>query len=92
MDDSFAQWYPIDWGFNPFDVESFVKETMLNHFVRGRVKQKEIKDGDSLTTLGGKTLTFTFSSTGNLRHFHISRAHIQIFKNENFQFKSSQVN
>ena len=67
MDDSFAQWYPIDWGFNPFDVESFVKETMMNHFVRGRVKQKEIKDGDSLTTLGGKTLTFTFSSTGKIR-------------------------
>ena len=87
MDDSFAQWYPIDWGFNPFDVESFVKETMLNHFVRGRVKQKEIKDGDSLTTLGGKTFTFTLSSTGNLRNFHISRAQIQIFKNVNFQFK-----
>ncbi|XP_046652352.1 uncharacterized protein LOC124343179 [Daphnia pulicaria] len=66
MDDSFAQWYPIDWGFNPFDVESFVKETMMNHFVRGRVKQKEIKDGDELTTLGGKTLTFSFSPIGKL--------------------------
>ncbi len=82
MDDSFAQWYPIDWGFNPFDVESFVKETMMNHFVRGRVKQKEIKDGASWTTLGGKTLTFSFSPVGNLmptishfgaRSFNISK-------------------
>lgn len=59
MDDSFAQWYPIDWGFNPFDVESFVKETMLNHFVRGKHKQKEMEDGATLTTLGGKTLVFS---------------------------------
>ena len=65
MDDSFAQWYPIDWGFNPFDVESFVKETMLNHFVRGRHKQKEMTDGQTLTTLGGKTLIFS-SAAGKL--------------------------
>lgn len=63
MDDSFAQWYPIDWGFNPFDVEDFVKETMMNHFVRGRYKQKDIKDGAVLTTLGGKTLTFSVPSS-----------------------------
>lgn len=56
MDDSFAQWYPIDWGFNPFDVETFVRETILNHFVRGRHKQGSFKDGDVLTTLGGKKL------------------------------------
>lgn len=66
MDDSFAQWYPIDWGFNPFDVEAFVKETMMNHFVRGRVKQKDIIDGQSLTTLGGKTLTFSLSPAGQM--------------------------
>ena len=56
MDDSFAQWYPIDWGFNPFDVDSFVHDTILNHFVPGRHTQKTIKDGDVLTTLGGKKL------------------------------------
>merc|ERR1719432_522192 len=32
MDDSFLQWYPIDWGFNPFLVDKFVHETILNHF------------------------------------------------------------
>lgn len=61
MDDSFAQWYPIDWGFNPFDVESFVSETILNHFVRGKHTQKSIQLGDVLTTLGGKKLKFTVS-------------------------------
>lgn len=65
MDDSFAQWYPIDWGFNPFDVESFVKETMVNHFVRGRYKQKDLKDGDKLTTLGGKTLAISTTGISN---------------------------
>lgn len=62
MDDSFAQWYPIDWGFNPFDVESFVKETILNHFIAGRFKQKDVVDGHVAKTLGGKSLTF--STTG----------------------------
>ena len=56
MDDSFAQWYPIDWGFNPFDVDSFVRETMLNHFVRGVHRQETLVDGQILTTLGGKQL------------------------------------
>ena len=59
MDDSFAQWYPIDWGFNPFDVDAFVHETILNHFVPGRHKQASFKEGDVITTLGGKKLKFS---------------------------------
>ena len=56
MDDSFAQWYPIDWGFNPFDVDQFVQETILNHFVSGLHRQTNLTDGQVLTTLGGKKL------------------------------------
>lgn len=81
MDDSFAQWYPIDWGFNPFDVEAFVKETMMNHFVRGRVKQKDIIDGQSLTTLGGKTLTFSLSPAGRKWSSHSNRLRFALTSN-----------
>ena len=58
MDESFANWYPIDWGFNPFDVDDFVHETIVNHFVHGRHNQSHLADGTRLTTLGGKTLKF----------------------------------
>ena len=68
MDDSFAQWYPIDWGFNPFDVELFVRETILNHFVKGRHTQATLKRrNNTLTTLGGKKLKFAKQSTGIIR-------------------------
>lgn len=69
MDDSFAQWYPIDWGFNPFDVESFVRETILNHFVKGRHTQATLMRRNAsatLTTLGGKKLKFAKQSTGSV--------------------------
>lgn len=61
MDDSFLQWYPIDWGFNPFLVDKFVHETILNHFVAGKHSQKSLENGAVLTTLGGKKLKFSNS-------------------------------
>jgi len=64
MDDSFAQWYPIDWGFNPFNVDQFVDETIKNHFVIGRHRQNSLTEGTVLTTLGGKKLKF--SNSGKL--------------------------
>lgn len=68
MDDSFAQWYPIDWGFNPFDVESFVRETIVNHFVKGRHTQSTLMRNNktTLTTLGGKKLIFAKQSAGRI--------------------------
>jgi len=62
MDDSFAQWYPIDWGFNPFLVEEFVLETIRNHFVAGTHPQKSLRQGTVLTTIGGKKLKFSNSA------------------------------
>ncbi|XP_065581271.1 uncharacterized protein LOC136040842 isoform X3 [Artemia franciscana] len=56
MDDAFRKWYPIDWGFNPFEVPEFVRMTILNHVVVGKVKQSSVKDGGILTTLGGKQI------------------------------------
>ena len=67
MDDSFAQWYPIDWGFNPFLVEEFVEETILNHFVAGKHPQKSLKEGTVLTTIGGKKLKFSNSGQNPFR-------------------------
>lgn len=62
MDDSFAQWYPIDWGFNPFVVDDFIQETILNHFARGKHNQKSLLEGTVLTSLGGKKLKFSNQS------------------------------
>ena len=58
FDEAFRAWYPIDWGFNPFKVDSFVRETLLNHFIVGEVNQAKVKTGEKFKTLGGKTVEF----------------------------------
>ena len=31
------EWEPIDWGFNPFDVEDWVNQTLLDHVVKANI-------------------------------------------------------
>ncbi|CAH1183688.1 unnamed protein product [Phaedon cochleariae] len=57
-DHAFQRWHPIDWGFYPFSVPEFTESVIVNHFVRGRLKQDTIKDGDVVRTLGGKEIVF----------------------------------
>ena len=58
MNEAFQRFYPIDWGFNPFLVTNFTRETILNHFVKGKLTSKDISNGMTVTTMGGKELVF----------------------------------
>ncbi|CAG9771856.1 unnamed protein product [Ceutorhynchus assimilis] len=57
-DHAFQRWHPIDWGFYPFSVPEFTESVIVNHFVRGRLKQDTIKDGQVVQTLGGREILF----------------------------------
>lgn len=57
-DHAFQRWHPIDWGFYPFSVPEFTETIITNHFVKGRLKQDAIKDGQVAKTIGGREITF----------------------------------
>ncbi|CAG9854830.1 unnamed protein product [Phyllotreta striolata] len=57
-DHAFQRWHPIDWGFYPFSVPEFTESVIVNHFVKGRLRQHLIKDGEIVKTLGGKEIVF----------------------------------
>ena len=59
FDEAFRSWHPIDWGFNPFEVENFTRDTLLDQFLIGSVDQDLIQSGTTMKTLGGKEVTFT---------------------------------
>ena len=42
-DDAFREWYPVDWGFNPFAVQTFVNETITNHILEGKVSLQKLQ-------------------------------------------------
>merc|ERR1711936_112370 len=59
LDEAFQTWHPIDWGFNPFAVESFLAELMENLVVSEAIDITE--NDEKLTekvfkTLGGETV------------------------------------
>lgn len=57
-DSAFYQYYPIDWGFNPFLVDNFTQDVILNHFIRGNVALEDLPSLAELTTLGGQVIKF----------------------------------
>lgn len=58
-DYAFQRWHPIDWGFYPFSVPEFTESIMINHFVKGNLRQDKIKDGQTAVTLGGREIVFS---------------------------------
>ena len=54
VDSAWMQWTPIDWGFNPFLVPSFLNSTMQGLFIEGQVDLKDI--GSSWKSLSGSVL------------------------------------
>jgi len=58
VDEAFQNWHPIDWGFNPFDVFTFLNETLTNHVVEGVVVQPD-SDETTLMTLGDLAVRMT---------------------------------
>ena len=56
VDAAWMSWTPIDWGFNPFLVDSFLNTTMAGLFVRGLV---EMEEGGAWTTLAGSRVEVT---------------------------------
>jgi len=57
-DHAFQRWHPIDWGFYPFSVPEFTESIIINHFVKGKLKQDAIKTNQAYKTLGGRDITF----------------------------------
>jgi len=58
VDEAFQNWHPIDWGFNPFDVFTFLNETLTNHVVEGVIVQPD-SDETSLKTIGDRGVRVT---------------------------------
>ena len=59
LDEAFQTWHPIDWGFNPFAVDSFLEELMENLVITEAVDINEVGDrleGGEFLTLGGETV------------------------------------
>ena len=62
LDEAFQSWHPIDWGFNPFAVDSFLEELMENLVVTEAVDINQVGDkleGEEFHTLGGETVKIT---------------------------------
>lgn len=68
-DHAFQRWHPIDWGFYPFSVPEFTESIIINHFVKGRLKQDDIKNGLVAKTLGGREVIFRKTRTYILKIF-----------------------
>ena len=69
VNEDFQRFYPIDWGFNPFLVSNFTRETILNHFVKGKLTSKDITNGMKVKTMGGKELVFKVGPGTCLRKY-----------------------
>ena len=61
---AFYSYYPIDWGFNPFEVPSFTRDVLLNHFLEGDIHIEDLPSNYTLKTLGGRTILFSRDENG----------------------------
>ena len=59
FDEAFRKWQPIDYGFNPFSVEGFAKQVVLNHIVIGEIDKGQVEEGATFKTLAGNDVTFS---------------------------------
>ena len=57
--EAFYNYYPIDWGFNPFLVENFTKDVLLNHFMEGDIDLNSFNDSVQIQTIVGKIIRVT---------------------------------
>ncbi|KAK9510263.1 hypothetical protein O3M35_005086 [Rhynocoris fuscipes] len=57
-DRAFQRWHPIDWGFYPFSVPEFTEGVLLNHFIRGNIRQGQLGNKLTVKTLGDREITF----------------------------------
>ena len=60
VDQAFQSWQPIDWGFNPFAVPSFVNVTLANHVIEGAVLQPD--SGNYIRQFGAEHIFFVARS------------------------------
>ena len=60
VDRAFQSWHPIDWGFNPFLVESFLADLFENLVFDGNINVSDEEKSKSFTTLGGKKVFLAF--------------------------------
>lgn len=72
-DHAFQRWHPIDWGFYPFSVPEFTESVIINHFVKGRLKQDNIKNGQKMKTVAEREIVFRKTRRYFLNFFKIAR-------------------
>jgi len=65
-DEAFREWYPIDWGFSPFDVDTFVNTTLLNHIIPANLNLFTAQDGANVTTLAGNNIQLSIYPESSL--------------------------
>ncbi|KAF6215018.1 hypothetical protein GE061_009766 [Apolygus lucorum] len=63
-DRAFQRWHPIDWGFYPFSVPEFTEMVLMNHFIKGSIKQETLVGSNTVTSLGGRQITFAKTNDG----------------------------
>ena len=62
LDEAFQSWHPIDWGFNPFAVDSFLVKLMENLVISEAIDSNELEgklEDVVYRTLGGETVQIT---------------------------------
>lgn len=57
-DRAFQRWHPIDWGFYPFSVPEFTEGVLMNHFIKGNIRQDHLTGKLTVKTLGDREITF----------------------------------
>jgi uncharacterized surface protein with fasciclin (FAS1) repeats len=70
-DEAFYAFYPIDWGFNPFLVESFLKKTLQEHLLEGDVALEDLPDGARVITLAGNSVSIN-KTNGQTSLFNVN--------------------
>uniref|UniRef100_T1HD74 FAS1 domain-containing protein n=1 Tax=Rhodnius prolixus TaxID=13249 RepID=T1HD74_RHOPR len=61
-DRAFQRWHPIDWGFYPFSVPEFTEGVLMNHFIKGNIRQDHLTGKLTVKTLGDREITFIKSA------------------------------
>ena len=59
VDLAFQRWHPIDWGFNPFKVESFLQKLMRNFIIEDSIEVESSDTDKKYKTVGGKQIVIT---------------------------------
>ncbi|KAB7504079.1 hypothetical protein Anas_11337 [Armadillidium nasatum] len=64
--EAFYYYYPIDWGFNPFLVQNFTKDVLLNHILEGDIHLYEFNDDVEIHTIADRVIKVVKDKAGTV--------------------------